>query len=238
MNCLIVAAGQGTRLREKGESKPLIRVKGVPLVERVIDSARRGGVDSFYVVSGYRGEDLRAELDAIAAREGLSLTHIINEDWEQPNGVSVYKAKSYLDGPFLLTMCDHLIDPSVIQDILAWPYEPDTVTLCVDFNVDNPLNDPEDVTRVKCSAGRIEHIGKIIRDYNAIDTGVFLCTPVIFDALEESFAGGDQSISGAMNVLARRGKARTFDIQGRLWVDIDDPAAFTKAEHLIEQGRL
>ncbi len=126
----------------------------------------------------------------------------------------------------------------MIQDVLAWRYEPDTVTLCVDFNIDNPLNDPEDVTRVKCTAGRIENIGKIIRDYNAIDTGVFLCTPVIFDALEESFAAGDQSISGAMNVLAERGKARTFDIQDRLWVDIDDPAAFTKAEHLIEQGRL
>jgi len=238
MNCLIVAAGQGTRLREKGESKPLIRVKGVPLIERVINSARRGGVDDFFVVSGYRGESLRAELDAFAAREGLSLTHIVNEDWEQPNGVSVYKAKSYLDGPFLLTMCDHLVDPSVIQDILAWQCEPGTVTLCVDFNVNNPLNDPEDVTRVKCSAGRIEHIGKVIREFNAIDTGVFLCTPAIFEALEESFADGDQSISGAMNVLARRGKARTFDIRDRLWVDIDDPAAFNKAEQLIEQGRL
>jgi 1L-myo-inositol 1-phosphate cytidylyltransferase len=28
MKCLIVAAGQGTRLREKGESKPLIPIKG------------------------------------------------------------------------------------------------------------------------------------------------------------------------------------------------------------------
>ena len=238
MNCLIVAAGQGTRLREKGESKPLIRVKGVPLIERVINCARRGGVDNFYVVSGYRGEDLRAELDKFSAREHIPLFHVINEDWEQPNGVSVYKAKPYFNGPFLLTMCDHLVDPSIIHDILSWQYEPDTVTLCVDFNIDNPLNDPEDVTRVKCATGRIENIGKIIRDYNAIDTGVFLCTPVIFDALEESFAAGDQSISGAMNVLARRGKARTFDIQDRLWVDIDDPHAFKRAEHLIDQGRL
>ncbi len=71
MNCLIVAAGQGTRLREKGESKPLIRVKGVPLIERVINCrpARRGG--SFLVVSGYRGEHLRAELDGFAAQEGF-----------------------------------------------------------------------------------------------------------------------------------------------------------------------
>ena len=238
MNCLIVAAGQGTRLRGLGESKPLIHVKGVPLIERVIDNARRGGVDKFFVVSGYRGEHLRAELDAFAARKGIPLTHVINEDWERPNGVSVYRAKAYLDGPFLLTMCDHLVDPDIIHDVLSWGYEPGTVTLCVDFNVDNPLNDPEDVTRVKTTAGRIEHIGKAIRDYNAIDTGVFVCTPVMFDALQESFAAGDESISGAMNVLARWGKARSFDIKDRLWVDVDDPSAFTKAEALIEQGRL
>lgn len=238
MNCLIVAAGQGTRLREKGESKPLIPVKGVPLIERVINNARRGGVQSFHVVSGYRGERLRAELDAFAAREGVSITHIVNEDWERPNGVSVYKAKEYLNGPFLLTMCDHLVQPDIIRDVLAAPREPDAVTLCVDHNLDSPLNDPEDVTRVRCANGRIQLVGKVIRDYNAIDTGVFLCTPVMFDALEESFARGDESISGAMNVLAEWGKARSFDIKDRLWVDIDDPAAFRKGEQLIDQGLL
>jgi 1L-myo-inositol 1-phosphate cytidylyltransferase len=71
-----------------------------------------------------------------------------------------------------------------------------------------------------------------------MDTGVFLCTPIIFDALEESQARGDDSISGAMNVLARWNKACAFDIQGRLWVDVDDPVAFRKAEDLLESERL
>ena len=78
----------------------------------------------------------------------------------------------------------------------------------------------------------------MIRDFNAIDTGMFLCGPIMFDALEVSQAKGDDSISGAMNVLAGWGKARAFDIQGRVWVDVDDPAAFRKAEELLESGRL
>jgi 1L-myo-inositol 1-phosphate cytidylyltransferase len=135
-------------------------------------------------------------------------------------------------------MCDHLVDPDIIRDLLAEEHPPDTVTLCVDFNIDNPLNDPIDVTRVRCRAGSIETVGKVIKDYDAIDTGIFLCHPVMFEALEESFRGGDESISGAMNVLASWGKARTFDIKGRLWVDVDDPTAFTHAERLIEAGRL
>jgi len=238
MKCLIVAAGQGTRLREKGESKPLIKIKGLSLIERVITVARSAGVSAFFVVSGYRGKSLRKALDELALRDGLSITHIVNDEWDRANGVSVCKAHSYLSEPFLLTMCDHLVDPEIIRDLLGEEQRTDTVTLCVDFNIKNSLNDLADVTRVNCSAGQIVEVGKIIKHYNAIDTGVFLCTPIMFEALEMSIKAGDESISGAMNVLASWGKARYFDIKGRLWVDVDDPAAFALSERLLEEGRL
>jgi len=55
MKCLIIAAGQGTRLRTKCEVKPLVRLLGVPLIERVIRTAMQSGVWEFYVVTGYQG---------------------------------------------------------------------------------------------------------------------------------------------------------------------------------------
>lgn len=233
MKCLIVAAGQGTRLREKGESKPLIHIHGVPLIEHVIARARSAGVTRFYVVSGYRGEILRAELDALSARTAIPIKHIVNDEWDRANGVSVLKAKPYLDAPFLLSMCDHLVDPAIYRALIEAPQEPDTVLLGVDYNIDNPRNDPDDVTRVKCVDGRITHMGKVIRDYNAVDTGVFRCAPAMFEALDASQAEGDDSITGAMNVLARAGKARGLDIGDRIWVDVDDPRAFEHAEKLV-----
>jgi 1L-myo-inositol 1-phosphate cytidylyltransferase len=238
MNCLIVAAGMGGRLRQRGQSKPLVPVNGVRLLERVITRARSAGVERFFVVSGYRGEELRAALDVFSAREAIPIVHVSNDEWQRGNGVSVLKARPFLDGPFLLSMCDHLVDPDILRDLIASTLEPDTVTLAVDFNVAGSINDLDDVTRVMCSNGRIMHIGKVIREFNAIDTGVFLCTPVIFDALEVSQAGGDDSISGAMNVLASEDRARVFDIQGRLWLDVDDPATLDKAETLLNAGRL
>ena len=238
MNCLIVAAGMGGRLRQRGQSKPLVPVNGVRLLERVITRARSAGVERFFVVSGYRGEELRAALDVFSAREAIPIVHVSNDEWQRGNGVSVLKARPFLDGPFLLSMCDHLVDPAILRDLMASTPEPDTVTLAVDFNVAGSINDLDDVTRVMCSNGRIQHIGKVIREFNAIDTGIFLCTPVIFDALEVSQASGDDSISGAMNVLARRDRARVFDIQDRLWLDVDDPATLDKAETLLSAGRL
>jgi NDP-sugar pyrophosphorylase family protein len=52
MKCLIIAAGKGSRLRQQGDSKPLIPILGLPLIERVIRSAIEAGADDFYVVTG------------------------------------------------------------------------------------------------------------------------------------------------------------------------------------------
>ena len=41
-----------------------------------------------------------------------------------------------------------------------------------------------------------------------------------------------------MNVLARWNKARVLDVRDRLWVDVDDPVAYGKAERLLEAGWL
>jgi hypothetical protein len=39
-------------------------------------------------------------------------------------------------------------------------------------------------------------------------------------------------------VLASQDKARVFDIQDRLWLDVDDPATLDRAEALLQSGRL
>jgi 1L-myo-inositol 1-phosphate cytidylyltransferase len=238
MKCLIVAAGQGSRLRDKGPLKPLVPIRGRPLIAEVIDRARRGGVDEFVVINGYRGDELRHALDGMAECEGVRVTHVHNAAWDRANGVSVLSAQPFLDGPFLLTMCDHVLDPAINRMMVSMPLRPDTVTLGVDFDVERMLNDPDDVTRVRCRDGRIERIGKSIADFNAFDTGIFLCTPIMFDALESSQAEGEDSISGAMNTLARWHKAHVFDIGERLWIDVDDPVAYDKAERLMAQGLL
>ncbi len=237
MKCLIAAAGQGTRMRDKGDIKPLLELNGIPIIERVIKNLQAGGGDEFYVITGYRGTKVRTFLDMLAERDGLSITHVINDDWERSNGISVLKAKNIIDGPFILTMSDHLFDPEIIKSLLAHNHDKDTVTLCVDYNIENPVIDLEDVTRVNCTRSSIENIGKVIRDYNAFDTGIFYCHDVMFDALETSAAEGDDSISGAMNVLGAQGKARTFDIEGRLWLDVDDPTAYGKAIVYVDEGR-
>ena len=59
MKCLIIAAGRGIRLSSRGDSKPLVPLLGVSLIERVILTAQKSGLTDFYVVTGYNGEEVR-----------------------------------------------------------------------------------------------------------------------------------------------------------------------------------
>ncbi len=226
------------RLREKIELKPLVPIKGMPLIEHVIHRVRSTGIDEFVVVSGYRGDELRRSLDGLSAREDIRVTHVVNDDWNRSNGVSLLKAKPHLTENFLLTMCDHLVDPGIFCGITSVQMKPSSVLLAVDFNIVDTVHDLDDVTRVNALDGRIQCIGKQLTTFNCFDTGVFVCTPIIFDALQESQSEGDDTITGAMNVLARLQEAYIFNIHGRAWIDVDDAAAFLKAEKLLEAGRL
>lgn len=234
MKCLIIAAGKGTRLRKRGDIKPLVPLFGVPLLERVIRSAREAGADDFYVITGYQGERVCTFLNHLANRLGIPITVIENKDWEKENGFSVLKAKEYLHEPFLLLMADHIFDPAIARELMMLPLAEGEVALGVDEGRHNPFVDMEDMTRVKTEGGKILNIGKRLADFNGADTGIFLCTPAIFGALEQCARElHDTTLSGALRILAAKGRLKSVEIRGRFWIDVDDPAAFRQAEKIL-----
>jgi len=232
---LIIAAGKGRRLQKKGDSKPLVPLCGVALIERAINQAHQAGMDECYVITGHQHQQVEAFLTALAGRIELPITTIFNPDWENSeNGVSVLAAKPYLHEAFLLLMADHVFDAGIAHDLTHAVMPEDGIILAVDYALDNPLIDQDDVTRVKTIHGRIHAIGKSLSDFNAYDTGVFFATPGLFTALEESCINiANSSLSAGIQHLAVRKKAMTFDINGRFWIDVDDPLSFWRAENAL-----
>jgi len=234
MKCLIIIAGKGSRLKSLSDSKPLATLLDVPLVERVIRSALEAGVDGFYAVVGYRGDQVRAFLAELADKIDVPVTVIENDDWEKANGLSVLKAKKFLNEPFFLLMGDHLFDSGIARKMIDFPLAENEIVLAVDQNLKNPMVDLEDVTRVMAEEGLIQDIGKGIEEYNCFDTGIFLCNPALFSALERSSLDfGDDSLSGGVRVMAREGRARTMPVDGMFWIDIDDPERHRQAESYL-----
>ena len=234
MKWLIIAAGEGTRLRRQGPHKPLIPLLGIPLIERVVRTGMEAGAGSFLVVTGYQAEALSTFLRRLSEKLQVPIDTIHNPDWKGDNGLSVLRARERLTEPFILSMSDHLFDPGIVKDIAAHPLGEGEVVLAVDRQLDNPLVNPEDVTGVSLYGERITAIGKGLDGLNGYDTGLFHCTPAIFEALEASAAEQkDETLSGGIRWLAVRGRAKAFDTNGRFWIDVDDPSTFQQAEKVL-----
>ncbi len=232
MKALIIAAGRGSRLEglTKDEPKPLIQLLGLSLIERVILTAKQAGIDEFIIVVGYLGEKIKERLGN-GDNYGVKITYIENREWQRGNGVSVLKANHVLNENFILLMSDHIFEPKILEG-LKGIIKGDECFLCIDKKPRDYIC-LEDATKVKVVNDKIVDIGKELRDYNAIDCGIFLLSPIIFEALQESIGKGDETLSGGIRILARNGKIKGFDIKDRFWIDIDTKDSYEKAEKVL-----
>ena len=222
---VILAAGEGSRLAHQGYAKPLLPLLGVPLLERSIRCLMAAGIRRIVVVCGHRGEEVAAFAKALGHRIDADLHVIRHQRWRGGNGSSALAAKPAVNGTFLMVMCDHLFGPEMLSRLMRSRVPKGGLVLAVDGDLRNRLVDMEDVTRVRRCNGDIKAIGKGLDDFDAFDTGAFLCTQGVFAALSAAVEANEGSLSAAVTRLAEKNKAATLDVSGAFWMDVDDEAA-------------
>jgi 1L-myo-inositol 1-phosphate cytidylyltransferase len=233
--CLILAAGNGSRIASLsgGTPKPLVPLRGMPLLEHVMMCSEEAGISQCFIVTGYRA-DLIRRWCTTRWLGNMFVTCIENPEYSKGNGSSALVAKEALRSPFLLLMADHIFEPRTAKALLQQPLADDEVILAVDSKVDRVF-DLEDATKVRCKGDHIIEIGKHLSCYNALDTGMFLCSPSLFNRLETAKKDGDCSLSAGMRQLAREQKLKAFDIGDAHWQDVDTPEAFAHAENIFDR---
>jgi 1L-myo-inositol 1-phosphate cytidylyltransferase len=220
---VVLAAGNGSRIRSIAGPlpKPLVPFQGRPLLEHVLIGAQDAGIEKVVIVVGYCGYAIRSWV-ADRRLPGLQIEFAENPDYHKANGVSLLKARHLLGEPFLLLMSDHIFDPETAAALLGQIHENDGAILAVDRKLD-AIFDMDDATKVRCIADYVIDIGKQLARFDAVDTGMFLCTPAVFSALEQATVNGNCSLSDGMRILAENRKLRAFDIGAAIWQDVDTP---------------
>jgi CTP:phosphocholine cytidylyltransferase-like protein/thiamine kinase-like enzyme len=112
-NAIILAAGFGSRFVPFTYETPkgLLKVKGVPMVERQIEQLIAAGIKEIIIVVGYRKE----AFDYLIDKYGVTLVY--NPEYaEKNNFVSMYYALDYLKSTYVL-MSDNWIEESIFN---AW----------------------------------------------------------------------------------------------------------------------
>ena len=235
---VILMAGEGSRLRgsDKTFLKPFVSVRGRPLISYTLDALLRAGIRTVNFVVGYESERMIAQAKQFVP-SGLSASFIENRDWKKQNGVSLLIAADHVANPFVLTMSDHIFE-NVIIDRLLDSFAPGFLNVAVDRKLDS-IFDLDDAMKVQTRGNKITGIGKNLRDYNAIDIGLFVCPLEIFDYLERAKSVGrksDCSLADGVRLMARDEKVRATDIGEDWWQDVDTPQMLRHAERQMAKG--
>ena len=229
---VILMAGEGSRLRgsDKTILKPFVPVLRRPLISYTLDALIGAGIKTVNFVVGYESERIIAQLKQLFPC-GLNALFIENPDWQKQNGVSVLAAAHRVTSPFLLTMSDHLFDNTIV-DRLIESSDLDFLNVAVDRKL-HSIFDLGDAMKVQTCRDRVTDIGKHLREFDAIDTGLFVCSLEIFDYLERAksdIGGRDCSLADGVRIMADDDKVRAIDIGTAWWQDVDTPQMLRHAE--------
>src|SRR5438874_13270221 len=119
---VMLAAGRGTRMREltAGLPKPMIEVRGKPVLQHIVEALRDAGVRQFLIIVGYRA-------DAVQNFFGDGSRYNINIQYatqvvQDGTGRVVDLARNFAsDSPFVLSYGDILVDPANYKRLLDLP---------------------------------------------------------------------------------------------------------------------
>lgn len=164
MRAIILAAGQGTRLRPLTNTIPkcLVEVEGKTLLERQIETLAHCGIQNIVVVTGYQSSKIQIP----------GIVKCQNSRYKTTNMVaSLFCAEKYMDSEIVLSYGDIIYAPAILKKLLKSRQD---IAVVVDLNwrnlwemrFENPLEDAESL--IFDSGGRILQIGQKTQDYSNI----------------------------------------------------------------------
>jgi 1L-myo-inositol 1-phosphate cytidylyltransferase len=232
-DAVILAAGNGDRFKDAHHhSKLLHPVLGQPLILRTLQSAADAGISRFIIILGYEADRVR---DVITAHPvpGTTVCFVYNAAWQLENGVSALCARAVCAvDRFALLMADHLFDPAVLRRLTRVSADDRDCLLAIDDRSCSPTTAAE-ATKVRLSGDRIVQIGKDLDAWHALDTGLFVFTPALFDALDAAQRCGETTLSAGVQRLASHRRMRGVRIGDAAWYDVDTLDDLHAAESLL-----
>ena len=228
MKLVIIAAGKGSRLKSETKNNPkaLTVINGHTIIDVILNNCVVNGINEVVIITGYDKTSIKSYLDG--KWDNLNIDYIYNDEWNLENGISVLKAKSLIDNndDFMISMSDHLYFADMMKKVKESSLSNRVVNVCLDFNI-NDIFDIDDGMKVFAQPDTmmIKSMSKKLKNFNAIDVGLFKCSYQFFSFLENLNKNGSCSLSAGCNELIDQELLGGVDIKDSFWLDIDTPDA-------------
>ena len=125
---VLLAAGRGTRMRELTAElpKPMIKVRGKPILLHIVEGLQAAGIKNFLIIVGYHGDAVRSYFDD-GTCFGLQIKYA-TQVVQDGTGRVVDLARDFVgQSPFVLSYGDILVDPVNYKSIVDLPDEVEAI---------------------------------------------------------------------------------------------------------------
>lgn len=233
MKAVILAAGQGTRLRPVTLTmpKPLVPVANQPLIAYAIHVLKNAGLTQIGIVvndldSPIRtqlgnGASLGVELDYIVQKEQLGLAHAVNLCHDFVG-----------DEPFCLLLGDNIFQDKMEALIRGFPEAPAEAAIAL-----IEVSDPTRFGIAEIIDGKIQRVVEKPKNppSNLAISGAYLFKSSIFNAIAKikpSWRNELEITDAIQQVIESDGEVHPYTLKG-WWIDAGKPDSIIQANQLV-----
>lgn len=227
---VLLAAGRGTRMREMTAAlpKPMLEVRGKPVLQYIVEGLRDAGVRRFLIVVGYRADAVQ-NFFGDGSRYKIEIQYA-TQVVQDGTGRVIDLARNFVDeSPFILGYGDILVAPENYKRVVDLGKDVDAFISVIrgeDVTKGGAvfLNDDFELVDLREKSQAEE---KTSPWYNA---GLYAFRPSIFEftAKLKQSPRGEYELTDAIRELAQSGKkVKALELTGE-WVDVRDPEVLAK----------
>jgi UDP-N-acetylglucosamine diphosphorylase / glucose-1-phosphate thymidylyltransferase / UDP-N-acetylgalactosamine diphosphorylase / glucosamine-1-phosphate N-acetyltransferase / galactosamine-1-phosphate N-acetyltransferase len=222
---VLLAAGRGIRMRELTVElpKPMIEVRGKPVLQHIVEGLRDAAIREFFIIVGYRADAVQ-KFFGDGSRYKIAIQYA-TQVVQDGTGRVVDIARNFAENSaFILSYGDILVDPQNYKSIVDLPDDIEaiiTVTRGEDVSKGGAvfLNERMELVGLREKSPTGEPTSPW---YNA---GIYAFRPSIFEftAKLKPSPRGEYELTDAIRELAQSGKKiRALELTGD-WADVRDP---------------
>jgi bifunctional UDP-N-acetylglucosamine pyrophosphorylase/glucosamine-1-phosphate N-acetyltransferase len=228
MQAVILAAGEGTRMRPLTENKPkvMLPIANKPMLEHIIESVKGAGITDILLIVGYKKESIM-DYFGDGSKLGVHISYA-TQGQQMGTGHAFGMASGHCKGPFIALNGDVLVSSDHIKKIMQRT-EDAIITV-------QKVAQPQSYGVIEADGARVKKIVEKSQNppTDLANAGVYLFSPAIFNAIFKTQLSprNEIEVTDSIQFLIDKGNPVGFEVMEEQWLDVGRPWELLTANEL------
>jgi len=229
MKAVILAAGEGTRMRPLTSARPkvMLPIANRPMMEHTIDAAVKAGIREFVIITGYCEGSIK-DYFGDGSGKGIDIEYV-HQDAQLGTANAIGCAKGHVNGRFVVLNGDMLISSEHIRHLIS--VDRDAIITVKE------VDDPSHFGVIETEGDRVVRIIEKPQHppSNLANAGIYLFTEAIFGLIARTQLSprGELEITDSLQIMIDSGYNVGYEVLDSDWIDIGRPWDLLDANRML-----